>query len=99
MDISLWRSFPLVTIKTTNTLDLVGVQVRWEGEGTEPAEYTFSSGQRNENNELGTGYFVHKKIISAVTTVEFVSDRMSHAILTVSWCHTIVLKCSRSKRG
>jgi hypothetical protein len=34
---------------------------------------------------------VHKRIISAVKTVEFVSDRMSYIILRGRWCHIIVL--------
>jgi endonuclease/exonuclease/phosphatase family metal-dependent hydrolase len=70
-------------------LDLVGVQeVRWGGGGTEPAgEYTFFY----ENHELGTGFFVHKRIISAVKWVEFISDRISYIILRGRWCDINVL--------
>jgi hypothetical protein len=34
---------------------------------------------------------VHKRIISAVKRVEFVSDRMSYITLRGCWCHVIVL--------
>jgi hypothetical protein len=34
----------------------------------------------NKNHHLGTIFFVHKRIISALMTGEFVSDRMSHCV-------------------
>jgi hypothetical protein len=78
----------------TYKLDLVGVQeVRREGGGTRPAgEYTFFYEKRKENHELGTGFFVQKRIIPVIKSVESVSDRMSYIILRGHWCHIIVLK-------
>jgi hypothetical protein len=74
-------------------LDFLGVQeVRWEKEGSVRAkDYTFFNGQGNGDHQLETGSFVHKRIVSAVRRVEFISDRMSYIILRGRWCNIIVL--------
>jgi hypothetical protein len=80
------------------TLDLVGVQeVRWDRGGTEPAgDYAFFYGKGNKKHILGTSVFVHKRIVSAVKGVEFVSYRMSYIILRSRWCDIIVLNVHAS---
>jgi hypothetical protein len=51
----------------------------------------FSYGIRNENNQLGTGFNAHHRIVSAFKRVEFVSDKMSYTVPRGCWCNITVL--------
>ena len=57
------------------TSDFVSVlEVRWEKSSTVIAgDYNFLDGRRNDNDQLGTGFFVHHRIISEVKRVEFLT--------------------------
>jgi hypothetical protein len=73
-------------------LYILGVQeVRWDRDSTERAEdCTFFNGEQNEDHQLGTIFFIHKRM-SAVKTVDFISVGMLYIILSSHWYNIIVL--------
>jgi hypothetical protein len=91
----LYRTGSLKTVARDlrkHKLDLVGVQeVRWEKGGNKRAQdYIFFCGEGNDDNQLETVFFVHKRIVSAVREC-LCSDRMSYIILRGRLCNIIVL--------
>jgi hypothetical protein len=67
-------------------------EVRWVEDGSRPADdYTYVHGNGNANHHLGTDFFIHTGIISAVRRLEFISDRMLYITLRGRWCRIIVL--------
>ena len=61
------------------------------GGAVRTGHYNFFYGKGNKNHQMGAGFFVHHRVVSAVRRVEFVSDRMSYIVLRGRWCNIIVL--------
>ena len=51
----------------------------------------FFYGKGNKNHKLGTDFFVHHILVSAVKRAKFVSDKMSYTVLRGHWCNIIIL--------
>ena len=47
--------------------------------------FYFFYGRGKENYQLGTGFFVNYRILSAVKTVGVVCDRLSYIVLRGRW--------------
>jgi hypothetical protein len=66
-------------------LNLMGVQVRWDKGGHEPA--IVNSGE----------FSLYERILLAIMTVDFGSDRMSYIVLRGHCCDVIVLSVREDK--
>jgi hypothetical protein len=93
---NLYRSGSLTTAAreiAKYNLDLVGVQKvrRDEGGTVRAGDYSFIYRKENELKQLGIGFLVQHRVVSAVTREGFVSDRISYIVLRGRRCHIAVL--------
>jgi hypothetical protein len=73
---------PVARELTEYELDVVGVQrVGWNKGDTLPVEgCTFFCGNGNKNHQLGSGYFLHKRVILADKKMKFISGKTSYTV-------------------
>ena len=67
-------------------------KVRWDKDGSVRAgDYISLYIKGSKNHQLGTGFFVHHRIVSTVKRVECVSDWISYIVLRGRWFNIVVL--------
>ena len=66
---------------------------RDKGGTVRAGDYNIFYAKENQNHQLGTGFFVYHKIVSAGKREEIISDMMSYTRIVPRgrWCNIIVL--------
>ena len=59
----------------------------------------FFSMEKGKYHQLGTGFFVHHRIVSSIKRVGFVNDRMSYTALRGHLCNIVVLMRLHQQRN
>ena len=70
--------------------------VRWDEPGTlRTGIILFFYGKGNKNHQLGI-CFLHRRLVSAMKRIKFVSDRLSYIVLRGRWLHIILVNVHAS---
>ena len=62
-----------------------------KGGSVREGDCNFFYGKGNENRQLGAGFFVHHKTVSAGKKIKSVRDRMSYIVLKCPWYITVLI--------
>jgi exonuclease III len=67
-------------------------EVSWPNEDSlRSGKFTFFYGGAGDTRNLGTGFFVHESILSAVKDLRFVNNRISYIVLRSAWYDIVFL--------